>query len=250
MYAFNAFKLIKSKTMEANQVIVKLRSTLFIPRFIGHTATNKEKYCCLLKDGKAEPVEAMLNPFGYGQVSLEENSSWQISNGTYKIVFLPNRIDFLCAIISTDDSIETLFIEETIRIFREIMNKEDVQASRFAYAPILALDNDENFNNSMFFNTFISKNSFMGESAIENNIRTLYRKPIDIGGNALTINYIINFSTGNKSVADEDKTYPALLVEIDINTKPKLNVSYDAVVLKAFFEQVKEWRIELLNTYL
>ena len=137
-------------------VILQMRSTIFMTCFISYTEEAKVQYSDLLPD--AHP-EAFLpsDPLNQNSLAPTEYGPWKLTNGNLSINFGQGRVDIEQKIVVEPDSAE-IFLRKCKEIFKAIVTRESkknasIRIFRFAFAPVIAFD----FNNDETKDSIASK---------------------------------------------------------------------------------------------
>jgi hypothetical protein len=240
--------------MNPNQVLLQVRATLFIPRFLGYSAENIAKYQHLLPNAVVGGVELKGFPFpdAFPPV-LGDNSPWQLSTESYQISFLPNRIDVSSVGVAADNALRKIdFVQTVEEIFRKIMELEGVRATRLAFAPSYAWNDTPDFHGVEYLNSLITRNRYEGVAADENEVRNRFLVDRRIGGYDTPVNHIISISSGTRhnrkgNAAEE---FTTVICEIDINNCLGQSVQFTGEDVISFYNQVLDWEQSLINVYL
>ena len=208
--------------MKSNTVFLQSRATMFIPRFIGYTKANSDKYINLLDNAKAEALEIPKNPFSPIPFNFEDSRPWQIISGSFRLVFLPNKIDLLLLNVHNDVSKQKEFLATAAKVFNEIAKREDSHAVRLAYAPNMAFESIGDFCVDNFFAVNIPMSVYHECQPKRATMKFEYQVPESICEHDMDINYIIKLSSGEKRVNRENQESSVssiIIAEVDINTK-------------------------------
>lgn len=244
--------------MMPSRVSVQKRATLFIPKFYAFSNESKAFGEELLPGAKACVINNLpipfsaptVAPFGMGSVPAD-NGPWQLTINQKRLLFLPNRVDFIDSEATNTDETLIQFLNEAINIFRLILNDARV-AVRVAYGVVFAFDNDADFNNDQFFADLLPNVRMDGAIPREVSIRNLFSKQRQLGEKTIPVNSLINLSCGiktDKADGAEPRTSNVLLAELDINTAPNASMKFDALDLNNFYKNVTTWSEELLSAY-
>ncbi len=237
-------------------IIIQLRSSIFFQQNIGYTPESAEKFEKLLMPGcKAYGIpQPGLPILGMNANLPQYGMPWRLfkkfDGGEYNIAFQPGKIDiFLVKEVAYGDDTEKDFCNKSVEWFSKILETQgDVVATRIAYAPLYAIKNDGDDINPIWGH-LLKKMVFDGIPTQDVSLSFLLKSYIGIQNQNIQLNMLHNIYDGNKiEVVDGmQKACNVLLLELDLNTVPVVNLSFDKGGIAEFLEKILEVKCNLVN---
>lgn len=239
-----------------NPNVIKLRGTIFLSNTIGYSSANESKYKELFPDyfvAPAAPSSLQIGPSGIQLIQtgkLENGGPWQLVAGNTCIVFSPVRIDIIRDVVSPFGSVESDFCAFCSSVFSAILDKENVDANRLAFAPIYAKDNDGSFQSQMLWSDQLKYSTYGDASIEEANLTYNYRLVKEFGSRDMTVNFKTTISDAQKQLPSGVIIQGCITINIDINTS--VNQNFPPIFSKSdiedFFAKASGWDIDFMNS--
>lgn len=207
--------------MEVPMLILQLRATMFLPKFIWYNEEHQAKYIDLLPGARVKPFVDLSSltgnmPLPPGTMPAEYGP-WQISAGKFSLSFQPNRIDILCNHLTNDFNLVKEFVEMSKNICQKVLERENTTALRLAYAPTKGLDL-HNGDIKKFYTALPRVNTFEGEAIKNVEMKSVYRVKKSFGSKECDVNFRSEISQGTRQDANRPGTEEFIIMSLDINT--------------------------------
>ena len=232
--------------------IVQQRGTVFIPIFLGYSPENVSKYSGIFPGAKPAPVP-VPSPFGAPMQpeNLQQGGIWQLVRGGTRIVFLPNRVDIFKDWISPrHNNEEKDFLSICSAFFGELLTMEGITASRVAYSPAFARDNDSSFSEDIVWAHLLAKPSFEGINPQEVTIARNFRVTKQLEGEEYVFNFRTSFGSANHTLPDGTISTGSVLVNFDINSDQRADYAFTPETLRSFFDASLSYSDSLFKFFL
>lgn len=234
--------------------IIQQRGTIFIPKFIAYSIEQAKNYSDLLQGAKPLPVP-LPTPLGVQGVqqpdALQNGGIWQLVRGILRVVFYPNRVDIVKDWISPRHvKEEDEFLSLCSTIFSTILSREQVTASRVAYAPIFARDKDSSFSDKMMWDVIFKNPSFCDSLPNEVSVTRNYRVNQMLKEREITLNFRSTFGSANHALPDGTVSTGSVLVSFDINSIPDSDYRFDQEMLRCFFDSALLFSDKMYNYFI
>ena len=121
---------------------------------------------------------------------------------------------------------------------------------RLAYAPIIAVEEEADFNVSEYFAKHVVLPDFETAKPSERNINVSYHVDQMINGERRTVHLACKLSEGYKKDPQQDTVLPTLIIEPDINTSCDSAAEFEMSVVDKFFLESIKWSGTVVEHFL
>ncbi len=230
-----------------NPSVVQYRSTAFIPVVITYNEENKRRFANLLPDSQVMEIMPQ-SPNTIIQSGITLGAPFQYVKDNRSIMFNGHRIDIVETRQNEQIASEKDFVDFCIDVFTKITPEVGCY-TRFAYVPLFAIDENEEFNCNQWWKTLLVNTSQIGLPMQEINVTFLLKKNIFINEKEVTLNLHHNLYDGYRLDNKGDKINDSILAAFDINTLEKNNLSFKNDDVVSFFEIALKEKNILLDNY-
>ena len=232
------------------KVLLSIRATIFVPSIVGYSDDVWNKYRDLMPNAQREAIPFPGFPYNPTNPIPAENGPWQMLSGKDRLMFGSNRIDFVRTFVEEPtEELENAFIDEAERIFNFIMKENSFYATRIAFNPTFAFDNDNEFSNETFFVQLTTKSEVAGikisDFAFSFGLSSSWN-------NGVKLYAAIRFGNGKKEKRQKDgknDVSVALMTDIDISTKEENKENFNSTDIHLFFQSAVELKNNILKGY-
>lgn len=230
-----------------NPSVVQFRSTAFIPVVITYNEENRSRFSNLLPDSQVmETLPQSTNTIIQSGITL--GAPFQYVKDNRSIIFNGHRIDIVEKRLNEQISSERDFMDFCINVFTRI-TPEIGHYTRFAYAPLLAVDEIDGFSCNLWWNKILNKTTQMGLPMKEINVTFLLKKDVIINEKEITLNLHHNLYDGYRFDNKGDKINDSILAAFDINTVQQECLSFKNDDMESFFELAIKEKSLLFDNY-
>lgn len=230
-----------------NPSVVQYRSTAFIPVVITYNEENRSRFANLLPDSQVmEIMPQSTNTIIQSGITL--GAPFQYVKNNRSIMFNGHRIDIVETRQNEQIASEKDFVDFCIDVFTKITPEVGCY-TRFAYAPLFAIDENEKFNCNQWWKTLLVNTSQIGLPMNEINLIFLLKKDVDINGKKIALNLHHNISDGYRYDENETRINDSIIVTFDINTVQEDGYLFYKNDVRSFFILALNERKKLLDYY-
>ena len=230
-----------------NPSLVQLRSTAFIPVVITYNEENRSRFANLLPDSQVMEIMPQ-SPNTIIQSGITLGAPFQYVKYNRSIMFNGHRVDIVETRQNEQIASEKDFVDFCIDVFTKIIPEVGCY-TRFAYAPLMAVDEIDGFNCNLWWNKILKGTTQEGLPMQEINVTFLLKKNILINEKEITLNLHHNLYDGYRFDSKGDKINDSILAAFDINTLEKNNLSFKNDDVVSFFEIALKEKDILLDNY-
>lgn len=232
------------------KVLLSIRATIFVPSIVGYSDDAWNKYRDLMPSSKIEAIPFPGFPYNPTNPIPVESGPWQMLSGRDRLMFGSNRIDFVRTFVEEPtEALENAFIEEAESMFSFIMKENSFYATRIAFNPTFAFDNDDEFSNEMFFGQLSTKSEVAGIKISDFDFSFGLSSPWN---NGVRLYAAIRFGNGKKEKRQKEgksDVSVALMTDIDISTKEENKENFNSTDINMFFKSAVELKNNILKGY-
>lgn len=171
--------------------------------------------------------------------------------GGRKTQFYPNRIDIIEQLSTSSMEAEQQLVLSIVEDLKKILTGLEINTlQRLAYAPIIAVEEEADFNVSEYFAKHVVLPDFETAKPSERNINVSYHVDQMINGERRTVHLACKLSEGYKKDPQQDTVLPTLIIEPDINTSCDSAAEFEMSVVDKFFLESIKWSGTVVEHFL
>ena len=229
--------------------IVQLRSSIFIQHSNGYTPENAITFKeMLMPDAKVYPLGGII---GSGIPAINPSIPqyglpWGLNktmenNEEYNILFQPGKIDIILAKEAPYSSnIESAFCKQSIEWFSKVLNHINQLVTRIAYAPLYAIQIDEDFTSINYWSQFFRKTAYSGTELKDINFSFLLKRLEKFDEREIQMNFLHQLSDGTatKVTGNTTTVQNVVLFQLDLNSVPEKSLDLNTEGVASFFNNI------------